>query len=289
MPYVKWMWLRFLPWLLVVSSSTVVRAQGAAPPNGASALTALGMNSALGALFAASRAWLGKRDVKIAAIQGAAGGALVFVGKALGPTRGPVLSWSGVGLTALGSSVVSNAGQGKDAFSEVLLPVGPLRLRVSDGTLASVSLNAFETVVLANRMYRRGLHFDLTQSLRAGAVHFLSERRPILYGLPGTASGVTEGSIVVVSNYAIDPARTRTHEMIHVKQQWFLSQNFSAPVENAIRQHWGIFRVIPAWIDVGVAWTSLSYLERKFVGRGRGPLLRFQEREAELFERLRPP
>jgi hypothetical protein len=246
------------------------------------------MNTAVGALFAASRAWLGKRDIKIAAMQGAAGGALVFVGKALGPTRGTVLSWSGVGLTALGSSVVSNAGQGTDAFSDVLLPVGPLRLRfLSNGSLARASINAFETVVLANRMYRRGLRFDLNQSLRTGAVHFLSERRPIVYGVPGTASGVTEGSIVTVSNYAIDPAGTRTHEMIHVKQQWFLSQNFSVPVESAIRQQWGIFRVIPAWIDVGAAWASLSYLERKLAGRERGPLLRFQEREAELFERLR--
>ncbi len=288
--YVMWMCARFFPCLLVIWSSPV-RAQEAVPIRAELAVTALGVNAAVGAILAASTAWLGKRDVRRAAIQGATGGALVAVGKTLGPTRGAVTSWSGVGITALGSSVVSNAACGRSAFSEVLLPVGPFRVRVlSDGHFSpSASINAYETIVLANRMHRRGLRFDWSRTLRTGAIHFWAERQPLIHGIPGTADGVTEGGIVVLSKSAVDLNRTQTHEMIHVKQQWVWSQNFTHPIESAVRQHWGIFRLIPSWIDPGVAFAALYFLEGELAGRRRGPLYRLQEREAELYVRLREP
>jgi hypothetical protein len=141
--------------------------------------------------------------------------------------------------------------------------------------------------VLAIRFRREGLQFDMTRSLRSGALHFLSDRRPIAPGVPGTVDGVTDGSIVILSRYALDPNRTETHEVVHVKQQWFLAQNISKPIESAIRQEWHIFRVIPAWIDPGVAWPFVSFLEQQVAGSRRGPLFRLQESEAELYERLR--
>jgi hypothetical protein len=138
-------------------------------------------------------------------------------------------------------------------------------------------------------MQRRGFRFDWSRTLRTGAIHFWAERRPLIHGIPVTADGVTEGGIVVLSKYAVDLNRTQTHEMIHVKQQWLLAQNFTRPIETAVRQHWGIFRLIPSWIDPGVAFAAIYFLESELVGRRRGPLYRLLEREAELYERDREP
>ncbi len=286
---VSWQRVRPFAWLPVVCQATLGHAQPAPPSKGSEALGALAANSLIGALTAASRAWLGHKGVRRATLQGAGGGALVFLGKSLAPNRGVVAAWSGVGISALGSSVISNAGSGTGAFSQVVLPVGPIRLRVlSDGRFAPrASINAYETSVFANRLSRRGLHFDLERSLRTGALHFMSERRPIVHGAPATADGVTAGGIVVLSQDAHDGNRTQTHEMIHVHQQWFLSQNFSDPIESAVRRRWSVFRVIPSWIDIGIAWSALYLLEHALTRGEHGPLFRLEEREADLFERLR--
>lgn len=276
-----------LLWLPMATTATIGGAQQVAQERTAARLTVFGANTLIGALVAVSGAWRGARDLRRAAVQGAGGGALVFVGKSLGPDRGTWVALSGYGLTAIGSSVVSNAAQGKDLASNLLLPAGPLRIHLrSEGRFGvRVAVNAYDTFVLVNRLSRPGLEFDLERTIHTGAVHFTSSRRPIVHDVPGTVDGVTDGSIVVLSAFALDPGGTQSHEMVHVKQDMFLSQNVDSPVENAIRERWAGFERIPAWIELGVFWPALLSLEQRIAGRDRGPLVRLQQAEARVLER----
>jgi hypothetical protein len=66
---------------------------------------------------------------------------------------------------------------------------------------------------------------------------------------------------------------------------WFMSENWTKPLEDDLRVRLGVLRWIPRWLDLGVVMPSLLALEQRLGGYGTGPFFRALESEATWFER----
>jgi hypothetical protein len=230
---------------------------------------------------------MGRRDRATPAFWGAVGGAVAFAGKTIPPETHSLQGLAGFGLNAIGVSIVANAADGLAPLARVIVPLGPMRLRVvsGDGPTLQFAVNAHDAIFLATRVHDPDLRFDLRRTLTSGAVSFLAVRRPIISGIPPTVDGVTVGSVMVMSEFAVDPAGTWAHELVHAHQLWFMSENWTKPLEDDLRVRVGLLRWIPRWLDVGVVMPFLLELETRVLGFGNGPLTRSLESEANWFER----
>src|SRR5262245_46054578 len=81
----------------------------------------LAVNSAIGGLSAAVRAWVHHRPVREAFVTGLSGGAITYTGMRLVGASTP-LRLPGLLLTGLGASVSRNAADGVQALSHITLP-----------------------------------------------------------------------------------------------------------------------------------------------------------------------
>lgn len=137
---------------------------------------AFGVNVVLGGLVAG--VLRGERDGDLwhAVVKGATGGAVSFAGKRLS-----VEPFFGAGLlgrevSAVGSSMVYNASTGSPAFSEVVLPLGPMRLHVLDRPNPfAIRLDVPGAVMVAYAVANPDLSFDLETSLSNGAPIFIDD------------------------------------------------------------------------------------------------------------------
>lgn len=235
-------------------------------------------NSVLGGLTAAAQAVLAGKPVGRALVTGAIGGAVHGAGKILSTRSG----FAAIAVGAAGTSIVANAGRGAAPFDELMLPLGPARLRYSAERGIHASVNAFESAMLGRRLLQAGVRMDWNESLRTGAF-VLRSRRP-LYSLDARrAAGLSAGSVILISDLAWNAERTLDHERIHAHQGWFLQEAWGRPLERALRQRAAALSWIPSWLDVGVFTPGLLHLERRTFGLD-GPMRAWQEAEAESLE-----
>jgi hypothetical protein len=218
--------------------------------------------------------------VSRALLTGVAGGVVHGSGKILSPEFGI----AGMALGSVGTSIVANAGRGAFAFDELTLPLGPARFRITrDGPHnVHVAINAYESAILLHRLMQPGMRVDWNRSSQTGAV-VLRTAAPLIVADGKRAAGLTAGSVITLSDRAMNPARSFNHERIHVQQEWFLQEIWGRPVENGARARMIALRWIPRWVELGVVTPTLSTLERNMIGI-HAPMRSWRESEAEALE-----
>lgn len=245
--------------------------------------TIVGGNAVIGGVTAAIQAAAAGRPVAKAFLTGALGGAVHGYGKVFSPDLG----LGGMALGAVGTSIVANAGRGAPLYDELVLPVGPGRVRISQTGRVNVALNAFDGAMLARRLMQRGTRMDWSRSLQAGTVVLTTPER-LMVGNGLRAAGITSGTTILLSDRASNPERTFKHERIHVQQAWFVHEVLGRPLEMSLRKRVPMLRVIPRWLELGVLMPTAQELERLTIGT-TGPLRSWRETEAESLEgRTRP-
>jgi hypothetical protein len=194
-------------------------------------------NAVFGAATAGVTAWLRGDDVGRAVVRGAAGGGIVYAGKRL-----VVEEFDGAGLlgrqvASLGSSVVTNAGAGRDWLEEVWLPVGPLWVQASPASPRRLRVNAWALASVGWALSRSELELDWRQTLSDGAFVFRSPHHRIR-NEDGFVDGVTIGGLLLLAPTDFDHL-IRAHEAVHVVQQDFWVLAWSRPIES-----WGWSRLL---------------------------------------------
>lgn len=246
----------------------------------------LASNALVGGVAAMTRAVFERHDPLRAFTLGALGGTVHFGGKVLAVQRGSASPFAGQMVSAVGASMVTNAGSGSAILETVAMPLGPatLRLAVPARTL-SFSLNAFEAVYAVHTLTRAGLELQWSRSLEHAAFVFRTVDRGILHGDQSVA-GVASGSYMVISDFAENRSATIRHESVHIAQLRFAHDVVGRPIEHALRKRvWGLRRM-PAWLDLGLVVPGLAALDAMiWSGRARGPISDLIESEADLLKR----
>jgi hypothetical protein len=236
-------------------------------------------NVAIGGVTAALHAAIKGDNIGKAFVVGALGGGVHAAGKMFEKDIG----LASMGLGAIGTSIVANAGRGVGALDQIVLPIGPARLRFDPRNPRGVraSLNVYETAYAARQFFKPGMRVDWTESGRSGTLVFRQSDRVFLGSL--SAAGLTAGSAIILSDKALDPARTATHERVHVQQGWFLQEVWGRPIEQLARDRTPFLRWIPGWLDLGVVTPGLISMELRTIGL-HGPMRTMRETEAETLE-----
>jgi len=211
--------------------ATSVRVEG----RGTSPAAYVGFNVWVGAVTAALRAQRRGAPVMRAALAGAAGGAVTAAGQRLIGVGPAGLRLAGLQLTAVGANVARNAGDGVPVFSDVVLPVYPLYLRIRPGAprpvRVRVSAMALRGLVAIVAQPQNRVRLDVRESVRAGAPVFRSPLGALALGRDGPADCADERCVVglhftgaVVYAGGTDPrvsaarGETLRHEAGHLAQ-----------------------------------------------------------------------
>lgn len=216
---------------LLVSVPAAAQGRAPPPPSWVGDAAALGVNGLLGGLTAGLVQEARGGSFQDGFTRGFAGGIVVYGGK-----RVAVQQFGGAGLvgrqlSAVGSSVIRNASDGRPSLERLVLPVGPVRLYLSQrhGEPFARARLDLATVVAAGYAVRAPeLEWDPRESLSSGALVFRAENL-LLRGEGDAeigASGITRAGAIYASDIiALDFAEDVQHERVHVIQfdQFFLT------------------------------------------------------------------
>lgn len=243
------------------------------------------VNAAIGAVTATVRARIGGHNATRAFAKGALGGIVHVAGKAIVTSSSSSLAQiPGFVIGGIGTSAVTNAGNGEPLLSNIVLPIGPLRVRMtSDGPRVRVGVNACEVGALTYLLFKNDVSVNWQRTLSSGTAVFGTNGGRLRVTGVSRVQALTLGGSIVLSDVAYDPSASMRHELIHVLQQRYVEETIGRTIENAILT-WSAIRV-PAWLEVGVTAPALFYLDHVSSKPRWGPIRRLQEAEAEWFER----
>ena len=270
----------------VIAHTSGAAAQGLARSrDDATTMAVFGTNVLLGGVTAATRALIGRRDPARAFALGALGGAVHFSGKLVGPLSGFPGGIPAVVLGSTGTAIVSNAAHGLGIFDELLVPVGPLRVRYarSEPRKIRLAVNAYDAVDLARNLARAGMTLDWDESAASGTFAFVTRGTLIKLSNGDLAGGLQTGSSFIISSLSTDRRRTARHELVHVQQYWFLQEAIGRPVEAYLRARVPGGQYVPRWLELGIVPPVLGWTENVIFGRD-GPVYRLAQSEAEMLE-----
>lgn len=218
-------------------------------------------NIVAGGFTAAATAMIRGENVSEAFLKGAGGGSVVFVGKRLAVER-----FSGAGLlgrqvAAVGSGMVTDAGHGRDFFTEVWLPVGPawFQVRSEAGWRARVNVRDVGTLLWAAS--RPELRFDIDRSVSNGAAVFVADDHRLLLSSRRVA-GLAFGGTILLGRSDTDVDVSQSHENVHVIQDDYGLLTMSRPLE---QRAWSWLTEWDVPVDLNflpvLAWPVLRHLE----------------------------
>jgi hypothetical protein len=190
----------------------------------------MGVNAALGGITAGLFRVLNHGSFVEGFAQGALGGGLVYVGKRIAGQQFDGAGLLGRELASVGNSIVFNAADGRGAFDRLLVPLGPLpvRLVVSPGgprpVWPKVDLVSFASFTFGLVSSARSL--DIGKSLSSGAAVFrVREERiapgrtpPPVTNTDGVRQATTVGSTIFMNERSMGDPIAHAHERIHVIQ-----------------------------------------------------------------------
>jgi hypothetical protein len=205
--------------------------------------------------------------------RGAAAGVAIYAGKKLIAYGNPASWWAGRELAALGSSEVSNAGQGLGFLERVVIPVGPIRFHVDRRAKRKLSprldlTSSISAIVIASR---ERSHFALDESLATGALVFMvPETSPTV--------GAHTAGVVSISELLPDghfpPLSTKraviSHEMIHAAQSDFAFTAWSDGLQRAIAKRIPGGKIASRYIDANLT-LPLQVLANGLIDYDRRP------------------
>lgn len=168
--------------------------------------------------------------------RGVVGGAIHYAGKRLMSADVPAALFLGRQVSAVGGSIVLNAGEGRGSLERVLFPLGPfaLDLHQVEGRLSlTPSVSLYDVVKVVQGIANSDRRLDWGETLRAGTIVFGSRGNKLFAeGL----NGATDGSVIELDDGLPPDARARVlrHEMVHVAQRGFLNRVWFVPLEDAL-------------------------------------------------------
>jgi hypothetical protein len=218
-------------------------------------LTLLGANMVLSGATSGLLRWRGGGSFVEGFAKGAAGGAVIYGGKALVVGRSTAAPFLGRQLAAVGSSAVRNAGAGQGLLAHLTLPFGPFRLHVTsrDSIGAWLSVDVLSVATLAGVLLTYDATVDWAASLRTAApVVLVSDPE---HSLPWNGRQLAGNLLLRQSDRTPQPltaGSTFAHERAHLLQYDQLALLWSDPAERAILGHWRLTRQLQPHIDLGL-------------------------------------
>lgn len=230
------------------------------------------INSAIGGATAAIASRVRGGPFWSAFARGAIGGSVVYLGKLTVSGRSPTAGLLGRPIAAVGSSVVRNASLKQSALSEIVFPLGPLRIyvRTKDSLRSRLRLDLAGSIGTIYAATRPHSHFDANASLRALAPVFLLQE--VTRGEPWQGRHIAgviqvqEDPDLLRRSPALQRQRTAaaiSHELVHVTQYDFSYIAWTQAGESAllrrVRGGRKIFRFIDLSLNVPV-WLGANAL-----------------------------
>ncbi|MGK2963750.1 MAG: hypothetical protein ACSLFK_16640 [Gemmatimonadaceae bacterium] len=219
-------------------------------------MLALG-NAGLGALGSiVGQSVRGKRMTVRGALQGAAGGGLVYAGKVVIARNSGFTNLLGRELAAVGSSGVLNASSGRGFFDHLSLPWGPVRVHIDRGpaTKVNLKLDLAGSVATIAALADPDLDFELGKSLGYGVAVFRADRAENPNLAEGShAAGVVRYRTGIPQGTASSAEIRGTigHELVHVVQADFLFTVLSEPLEARLMGRHAVSRFVNRYVDIG--------------------------------------
>jgi hypothetical protein len=256
-------------------------------PSWTGELAVLGGNALLGGLSAGVLHKVRGGDFGRAFLKGLAGGAVVYGGKRVAAERFGGAGLVGRELAAVGSSMVRNAGEGRGTLEQVVLPVGPLWVRLQSARpFVRAQVDVVSLGWLLYGLTESELRFDAGMSLSAGTPVFLTHNRIVLADSDTAhAGGTVAPGVLVLADVPLFgrefARRTFEHERIHALQLDQIFMTMTDPVTDAAMLRVPGLRRLEPWIEINLSGYLLSWL----IGRVPEHLERPWETEAIFFSR----
>jgi hypothetical protein len=217
-------------------------------------------NALLGGLTAGVLQKLDGGDFRDGFTRGALGGAVAYAGRRVSAETFYGAGLLGRQVSAVGASVVRNAGDGRPSLERLVVPLGPARLYVdrSDGLRVQPRIALRDLVWTMTFILRSETEFDASASLSAGAPVFTSPLRSFVSGDGEEVDGVHSGGVIGLSDVSDEKRRSAfAHERVHVLQNDFALLVWSDPIERRLldRPEWG--RAVTRYVELGVAFPAV--------------------------------
>ncbi len=244
----------------------------------------LGVNVLVGGLIAGVVAKFKGKDFARAFWHGSVGGSISFAGRRIAAEGFSGSGIIGRQVAAVGHSAINNAGEGREPFSILFFPVGPLRLQyrsAEDELTARVHLYDLAATIYAAS--RSELEVDWSASLSQGASVLVAPRHEIIHN-GQRVDGMATGAVILLSGL-LPPGDKSTlrHETIHVIQNDFMFYAWSDPVEDALIARSGLHSGAIKYVDLGVTGIGVEGFW-DLLAPGRSLLTKMKETEAERLE-----
>jgi hypothetical protein len=220
----------------------------------------LSSNALLGGLTAGILQKLDGGAFRDGFTRGALGGAVTYAGRRVSAEHFYGAGLLGRQVSALGATVVRNAGEGRPGLERLVVPVGPVRLHIdrSDGFQLFPRVALRDLVWTMSFILHSETEFDWSASFSAGAPVFNSPLRSFVSRDGDEVDGVQSGGVIGLSDVSDEKRRTAfAHERIHVLQNDFALLVWSDPVERRILERPGWVRDLTRYFEPGVAFPAV--------------------------------
>jgi hypothetical protein len=239
--------------------------------------TNVAVNGALGAVTSAVRQAICGCFTWKGVAHGAAGGAVMGIGKQIAGSDLAASGLIGRQVNAIGVSAVASAGR---EHTILLLPLGPvtLELRPGSGKPARARVDVTDLAVLGIAALDSEVRVHWPSTLAAGAPVLLHSREGLPLGHEAHGFAFL-GTVFVLERFSpADRRRLVSHETIHVLQWDALRQLASHPAERAVVRQIPRVKDAGSFLDMGLFAPASIFLISTFVPYHRQPW----EREAYL-------
>lgn len=175
---------------------------------------------------------------------GALGGGVAYAGKRLAVEDFAGAGFLGRGVNSLGSSVIRNAGEGRGAFHEMAVPVGPVRVYFDRVDGVHARLDVATVLAAAALVVGYDARLDPGASLSAGALVFRGAGP-----MPGLSAA---GAMMVWEDMpASEGPRLMAHERVHLLQYDQAVLTWSGSAEEWIAGRSLLGRSLTRYMDFG--------------------------------------
>jgi hypothetical protein len=218
----------------------------------------LAINSALGSMTGLVWATIRHTPKSKGALKGAAGGALMSVGRQIAATAFNGSGFIGREVSATGISLTATSGEPNTTLT---FPIGPVSLKCSEGSY-DWRVNVSSVVAIIGLSFSPNTRLDLGKSLSSGAAVF--DDRHSSFGQRGDFDimAISQLGTIQLSRSAVDPFTGKTnvlyHENVHILQDDYFQEAIALPAEREVIQHLPLGRRFLRHLDLGLAATVLE-------------------------------